>query len=111
MRRRQIRRFIEPPLSASLALRLVFSSALSLEVSSAAAVQCFSGKSPTFSLRVTVVHPWAPALPLFKFRRGLHILKEALSSCLREPTSSFIHRLRRPLLHPTPDLKAALGLI
>ncbi|KAF3550155.1 hypothetical protein DY000_02004730 [Brassica cretica] len=46
MRRRQIRRFIEPPLSASLALRLVFSSALSLEVSSAAAVQCFSGKSP-----------------------------------------------------------------
>ncbi|CAN6811719.1 unnamed protein product [Brassica oleracea] len=46
MRRRQIRRFIEPPLSASLALRLVFSSSLSLEVSSAAAVQCFSGKSP-----------------------------------------------------------------
>ncbi|WZZ85993.1 hypothetical protein YC2023_114572 [Brassica napus] len=41
-----IRRFIEPPLSALLALWLVFSSALSLEVSSAAAVQCFSGKSP-----------------------------------------------------------------
>ncbi|CAN6834719.1 unnamed protein product [Brassica oleracea] len=46
MRRRQIRRFIKPPLSASLVLWLVFSSALSLEVSSAAAVQCFSGKSP-----------------------------------------------------------------
>ncbi|KAF3565745.1 hypothetical protein DY000_02012291 [Brassica cretica] len=80
MRRRQIRRFIEPPLSASLALWLVFSSALSLEVSSAAAVQCFSGKSPDVfftgdcrtslgasasSVQIPVRTPYSQRSPLF----------------------------------------------
>ncbi|CAF2036780.1 unnamed protein product [Brassica napus] len=79
-RRRQIRRFIEPPQSASLALWLVFSSASSPEASSIAAVQCVSGKSPDVffagdcrtslgasasSVQISVRTPYSQRSPLF----------------------------------------------
>ncbi|KAH0916119.1 hypothetical protein HID58_030565 [Brassica napus] len=79
-RRRQIKRFIEPPLSASLALWLVFSSASSPEASSVAAVQCVSGKSPDVffagdcrtslgvsasSVQISVRTPYSQRSPLF----------------------------------------------
>ncbi|CAG7903163.1 unnamed protein product [Brassica rapa] len=102
-RRRQIKRFIEPPLSASLALWLVFSSASSPEASSVAAVQCVSGKSPDVffagdcrtslgvsasSVQISVRTPYSQRSPLF----------------LSPGTDELFHPpFETPLLHPTPD--------